>query len=137
MSAKAPNWLHIDVEQMQREYDRLVEQLREIEDVADRFGIPLRGRPVAAAAADTALPGTTVRDAVYQILSGRVGPMHISQIFETLIDMGIEIGGKTPKNTLFATIRGDKRFVNLGRNTWDLAERQKKEEADQTEEADL
>lgn len=127
MSDEAPKWLKIDIGQMQKEYDRLLEGMREIEDVADRFHLPLHRRvPTAGSpAGGRSLSGMTLRDAVHVILSEQGRTMHISELHQMLTDAGVEIRGKNEKNTLFATIRGDKRFVNLGRNTWDLVERQK------------
>lgn len=124
MPNKTPKWMQIDVRQMQKEYDRLLDELREIEEFADRLGLPLNRRQPEGTDTSGTLPGMTVRDAAHAILVEHGEPMHLSELYQRLKQAGVEIRGKNEKNTLFATIRGDDRFINLGRNTWDLKERQ-------------
>lgn len=128
MPEQPPKWLKVDIKQMQAEYDRLLDELKSIEEMADRFGIPLSKRSTDATAGGQ-LSGLTVRDAAYEVLAEHDRPMHLSELFEKLNESGVRIGGRDKKNSLFATIRGDQRFVNLGRNTWDLKERQAETES--------
>ena len=121
-----PEWLKIDVIKFRRDYEDLQQQLREMGEFAARYGIALPPEPAdlgGPVARSERFAHMTVRLAAAGVLTEAERPLHLSELYEELILGGAKIGGADPKNSLCGTIRGDKQFVNLGRNVWDLAER--------------
>ena len=49
-----------------------------------------------------------------------------ADLFDELLSEGVAIGGINPKNTLYGSINGDKRFIRVGKGAgskWGLAGR--------------
>ncbi len=95
-----------------------------------------RGQYVAVPAEDSSTPDVlhgesysrlldmTLTDAAFEIVRAAGGPIHMAALYDKLISAGVQAGGSNPKNTLYGIVQKDGRLVNLGKNTWDLAERQ-------------
>ncbi len=62
-----------------------------------------------------------------RVLEEAGAALHAKEILAQMKVAGAVVGGKYPTNSLFGMLRRyPETFVNLGRNTWDLAKRQEK-----------
>ena len=50
------------------------------------------------------------------------GPLHRQEIYESLVKLGVQIGGQDPINNLGAHLSLDSRFENVGVGVWQLTE---------------
>lgn len=62
--------------------------------------------------------GMSVSDASYKILREVKRPMHAKELFQLLIDGGIQIRGKTPVTSVATSLKRDPRFRKVGPNTF-------------------
>ena len=65
------------------------------------------------------LPTSEVPDAIYGILE-ESGALHRQEIFKRLTDMGAQIRGQNPVNSMGAYLSRDPRFVSVGGGRWTL-----------------
>ncbi len=57
-------------------------------------------------------------EAVVELLAETGQPMHYQQIYETLTERGMAIGGKRPSNTLLSRFYNDPRLERVGQGTY-------------------
>jgi predicted nuclease with TOPRIM domain len=66
--------------------------------------------------------GMSVPEAAYQILKEAQRAMHAKELFQRLVEGGIQIKGKTPLTSVATSLKRDKRFRKVGPNTFELME---------------
>ncbi|MES4786820.1 MAG: hypothetical protein C4294_14460 [Nitrospiraceae bacterium] len=63
--------------------------------------------------------GMSVPEAAYQILREEQRAMHAKELFQRLIEGGMQIKGKTPLTSVATSLKRDKRFRKVGPNTFE------------------
>ncbi|WP_447978051.1 HTH domain-containing protein [Candidatus Nitrospira bockiana] len=66
--------------------------------------------------------GMSVPEAAYQILREAKHSMHAKELFQRLVEGGIQIKGKTPLTSVATSLKRDKRFRKVGPNTFEALE---------------
>lgn len=67
--------------------------------------------------------GMSVSDAAYKILREANRPMHAKELYQHLLDGGMQIRGKTPVTSVSTSLKRDPRFRKVAPNTFEsLAE---------------
>ena len=82
-------------------------------------------RPVARsprARSPRPIDGTTDADRVVALLRDRGQPIHYRDIYDRLVQDGVQVGGKDPAGTLLARYFDDPRLYRPARGTYGLAE---------------
>ena len=80
-------------------------------------------------------------DAMYDVLV-RERPLHRTELFALVAEMGFRVGGKTPVGAVGSYLSRDPRFTNIGRGFWTLTEEpdpttpEMSEESEEMEEPD-
>lgn len=70
-----------------------------------------------------ATPSKPLTDAIFQIISRSLGPLHYKEVYSALIRDGITVPGENPARNVGAHLSIDERFENVARGLWDLKER--------------
>jgi hypothetical protein len=66
--------------------------------------------------------GMSVSEAAYCILRDAKQSMHAKELFQRLIEGGMQIKGKTPLTSVATSLKRDKRFRKVGPNTFEVLE---------------
>lgn len=64
--------------------------------------------------------GMSVPEAAYQILREARRAMHAKELYQRLMEGGIQIKGKTPLTSVATSLKRDKRFKKVGPNTFEV-----------------
>ncbi len=84
-------------------------------DVTDQSREILLGR--------TKYVGMSVPEAAFHIFREVRRPMHAKELFQRLIEGGMQIKGKTPLTSVATSLKRDHRFRKVGPNTFDVLDR--------------
>jgi len=63
--------------------------------------------------------GMSVSDAAYKILREAKRPMHAKELYQALLDGGMQIRGKTPVTSVSTSLKRDPRFRKVAPNTFE------------------
>ena len=128
--------LKVAIDRLQAEKQRIDEQVQALESSLRYFESQERGD--APPPPDATLPNSnqtrleavgqesrqgadnSLRDAIADILSVD-GTLHRRDIYERLVNRGVQIGGQNPISNVSAHLSIDSRFENVGRGLWQLA----------------
>jgi hypothetical protein len=66
--------------------------------------------------------GMSVPEAAYHILREARQAMHAKELFQRLVEGGMQIKGKTPLTSVATSLKRDKRFRKVGPNTFEALE---------------
>ena len=66
--------------------------------------------------------GMSVSEAAHHILREAKHSMHAKELFQRLVEGGMQIKGKTPVTSVATSLKRDKRFRKVGPNTFDVLE---------------
>lgn len=107
-------WLREELTRLEAERNRIDEDIKAYHRVLARTeraeGI---GQPVSAAKA--------VVNEMWRILEEEGQQLHYKQIYQRLIDRGIQVPGRDPLKNVGAHLSADKRFISDGAGHWRLA----------------
>jgi len=66
--------------------------------------------------------GMSVSDAAYKILRDANRPMHAKELYQHLLEGGMQIRGKTPVTSVSTSLKRDPRFRKVAPNTFECSE---------------
>ncbi len=66
--------------------------------------------------------GMSVPDAASMVFREARGPIHAKELFQRLVEGGIQIRGKTPVTSIATSLKRDPRFRKVGPNTFEHVE---------------
>ena len=104
---------------------QLAPQIEHLRALLGKAPLQTPARPIARtprARSPRPVDGTTDADRVVALLRDRGQPIHYRDIYDRLVQDGVQVGGKDPAGTLLARYFDDPRLYRPARGTYGLAE---------------